>query len=96
MNNVIINGVEYAPVLAQTERRIVIAQRGWVYVGIWNEDGDDITLTDAKCIRIWGTKNGLGELCNGPLPDTKLDYIGVVRLHRLSIVASLDVTDGVW
>lgn len=93
-----IDGVEYAPVADQTPtvRRIVIAQRGWVFVGLWNQDGDNITLTDASVIRVWGTKKGLGELRHGPLSDTKLDPAGTVRLHRLAVVATLDVEGGTW
>ena len=90
-----IDGVEYAPVTdtTPTERRIVIAQRGWCFVGTWNEDGDNITLTDAKVIRIWGTTAGLGQLASdGPTSSTKLDDAGTVHLHRMSIVASLNVT----
>lgn len=102
-DTVTINGVEYLPADAlkgvdrgPTERRIVIAQRGWVFVGLWNQDGDDITLTDASVIRVWGTTNGLGELRHGPLSDTKLDPAGTVRLHRLAVVATLDVEGGSW
>lgn len=75
-----------------TEWRIIIAQRGWVFVGRYECDGDDITLHDAKVIRIWGTTKGLGELRNGPLSGTKLDEAGTVRLHRLAVVASLDAS----
>ena len=71
--------------------RIVIAQRGWVFVGRYHADGDDITLSDASVIRRWGTTNGLGELVNGPLVETVLDPAGVVRLHRLGVVAMVDV-----
>ena len=28
-----------------SEWRIVVAQRGWVFVGRWNQDGDNVTLT---------------------------------------------------
>ena len=94
-----IDGVEYAPVADQTPtvRRIVIAQRGWVFVGTWHQDGDEITLTDASVIRVWGTTEGLGQLAvSGPTPSTKLDPCGpAVRLHRLAIVATLDVV-GEW
>ena len=74
--------------------RIVIGQRGWVWVGKYEEDGDEVTLTDAKCIRRWGTTKGLGELCDGPTKDTVADEAGTVRLHRLSIVATYDVRGG--
>ena len=94
-NEVIIDGVVYVPQDSGSEVRIVIAQRGWVFVGKYSEDGDDVTLTGASVIRSWGTTKGLGELVNGPLAGTKLDKAGTVRLHKLGIVASLDC-GGSW
>jgi exosome complex RNA-binding protein Rrp4 len=76
--------------------RIVIGQRGWVWIGKYEEHGDEVTLTDAKCIRRWGTTTGLGELCNGPLKDTVLDPVGTIRLHRLAIVATYDACESGW
>lgn len=77
--------------------RIVIAQRGWVFVGRFHQDGDQVTLSDASNVRRWGTKSGLGELAaKGPLADTVLDPAGTVRLHALSIVAQIDCAEEKW
>ena len=57
---------------------IVVLDRGFVYVGNVVIDGDFVQITEAKNIRYWGTKNGLGELRDGPLKETKLDDIGEV------------------
>jgi hypothetical protein len=91
MNTVVetisINGVEYVKKDALVnnsapigEVRIIVADRGWVFVGNCqdNEDGS-VTITNARNIRNWGTTKGLGELSNGPLPDTKHDEYGTVR-----------------
>jgi hypothetical protein len=92
-----LNGVDYVRAdqvgpSVPTTKRIVIAQRGWVFVGDYAIDGDDVTLSNAQVIRVWGTTKGLGELAlNGPTSTTKLDDAGTVRLHRLAIVATLDV-----
>ena len=89
-----IDGTVYSRVADTTpsEWRIVIAQRGWVFVGKWAQDGDNVTLTDASVIRTWGTKKGLGELAlSGPTSTTVLDSAGTVRMHQLGIVATLDV-----
>jgi hypothetical protein len=97
-NTIRIDDVEYAPVTntEPTEKRIVIAQRGWCFVGDYTEDGDDVTLSNASVIRTWGTTKGLGQLAaDGPTSATKLDPCGTVRIHRLSIVATLD-TDATW
>jgi len=99
METLTINGTEYVPAgnATPSEWRIVIAQRGWVFVGRWNQDGDDVTLTDAKIIRTWGTTKGLGELAaSGPTGKTVLDHAGTVRLHALGAVASLDTKVTAW
>jgi len=75
----------------------VIAQRGWVFVGEVERSGDDVIITNAKCIRRWGTTNGLGQLAaNGPQKATVLDDMGTVRLHQLAVVASIDCEARKW
>lgn len=90
-----IDGVQYLRADTVTpaepaEVRIVILQRGWVVVGRWHRDGDDVTITGASVIRRWGTTKGLGELVDGPLSDTVLDPAGTVRCHVLGVVAAID------
>jgi hypothetical protein len=94
-----LNGVEYvrkdsisehsAPI---GELRIVVADRGWIFVGkcVTNSDGT-VTITDAKNIRKWGTSKGLGELVNGPLSGTVADAYGTVRCTP---IAEIGVTRG--
>lgn len=78
-------------------KQIVIAQRGWVFVGEVARSGEDVTITGAQCIRRWGTTKGLGELAkNGPQKNTVLDDMGIVRLHALAVVASLDCEESKW
>lgn len=77
--------------------RIVVGQRGWVHIGEYAEDGDTVILTNARCIRRWGTTKGLGEIAvNGPTPKTVLDDAGTVRVHLLAVVHTLDVNDDAW
>lgn len=82
-----------------TDFRIIVADRGWVFVGqcVDEEDGS-VTINDAKCIRYWGTDNdkpGLGYLAlNGPTSKTKIDPCGVVRIPSHARVASFDVKAG--
>lgn len=85
-----------------TPTRIVVANRGWVFVGktTENEDGS-LTITDAKCIRRWGTdekKPGLGYLAlHGPTSKTVLDASGTLRIPVSSVVLTMDVADeGAW
>jgi hypothetical protein len=77
--------------------RIVILQRGWVFVGRYVQVGEDCALTDAKCVRRWGTTKGLGELAaNGPLPNTVLDSSPDVRFHILTVIATIDCAEDKW
>ncbi len=76
--------------------RIVIGQRGFVWVGEWTQDGDEIVLRRCHNIRRAATSKGFGELINGPLKQTILDPCGTLRMHRLSVVASYDCVEGAW
>ncbi len=76
--------------------RIIVAQRGWVFVGRVSREEHEIVIRDAKNIRRWGTAKGLGELYSGPKSATVLDEAGTVRLHPLAIVASIDVDAKGW
>ena len=97
-----IDGIDYIRADSMTpqppsEWRIVVAQRGWVFVGRYTQDGDEVTLSDAKNIRTWGTTKGLGELAaTGPTSKTVLDPAGTVRLHHLAIVVTLDTKVTTW
>lgn len=83
--------------LAGSKTKIVICQRGWVFVGQAERNGSEITIHNAKNIRQWGTTRGLGELAmSGPTNATKMDDYGTGRVHELSVVAMLDCDDGKW
>jgi len=103
MNTVTINGVDYVEATSQpnTEHlpalRIVIGDRGWVFVGRLTEHGDHVRLSDAKVIRRWGTTAGLGELAlTGPTDDTVLDETGTVNVYRSAVVAVIDCVESAW
>lgn len=81
---------------AAPDVRIVVLQRGWIVVGTYACDGDDVTISDAKVIRRWGTTAGLGQLRGGPRPNTVLDNAGTVRAHRLAVVLTIDVDPSGW
>ena len=77
--------------------KIVILQRGWVFVGKFSKEGSSCKLTDAHNIRTWGTTNGLGELAeSGTTGSTKLDKVNDVTFHELTSVAIIDCDDKVW
>lgn len=70
------------------EKRIIVADRGWVFVGDCtdNEDGS-VTIRNAKNIRNWGTTKGLGELANGPTNKTQTDNYGTVETRAIVTIA---------
>jgi hypothetical protein len=68
---------------------IVIAERGWVYVGRTRRDGDHMVIEDCHNVRRWGTISGLGEIArNGPTADTVLDYYGTVRVTATAMATA--------
>lgn len=90
---VTINGVEYirkdaVSTVPMGDVRIIIADRGWVFVGHCqdHEDGS-VTITKCRNIRKWGTKGGLGALVNGPLSDTISDDYGTVKCLPVATIA---------
>jgi len=76
--------------------KIIIADRGFVYVGVAEETDDFVRLTSASNIRIWGTTKGIGELVNGPLSATKLDKVGTIRIPCRAIISIIDVEQAKW
>jgi hypothetical protein len=76
---------------------IVILQRGRVVVGNLTIDGDYGTLTNAACVRRWGTTAGLGQLANeGPTKDTVLDKQPATRFHVLTSVEIIACNAEAW
>ena len=79
------------------DAKIVVLQRGWVYVGRLKRNGNDCELRNAHCIRTWGTTKGLQELVNGVTTSTKLDKCdGVVEFDWLTVVHTITVNADKW
>lgn len=79
--------------------KIIICQRGWIYVGhvTMSDDGERYIITDASVIRTWGTTKGLGEIAlGGPTSNTVLDKAGRVEVQKLTTVALLDCVPEKW
>lgn len=85
--------------MSQADKRIVVVQAGWVFVGdyVFDKELRVAFLTDAYCIRVWGTTAGLGELAlQGKKPATVLDFTGEVQIPENSVVATIKCKPGVW
>ena len=96
-----IEGVVYVPKDSiqqfKGDAKIVVLQRGWIYVGRLSREGNDCKLTNAHNIRTWGTTKGLPELCHGPTSSTKLDKCeGIVEFDWLTVVHTITVNPEKW
>lgn len=67
-------------------QNIAVLDRGFVYVGDVEDQGEWMVITKCKNIRVWGTKNGLGELRNGPTASTIQDEVGEVKFTKKSLI----------
>ncbi|HEV2530918.1 DUF6948 domain-containing protein [Phenylobacterium sp.] len=79
---------------------IVVADRGWVWVGTVNTEamsGPLVRIEGARCVRRWGTTEGLGQLAQkGPQPNTKLDTATDVDVASKAIIAILPCEPSAW
>lgn len=76
--------------------QIAVLDRGFVYIGRVEWNDDVLTITNAKCIRRWGTTKGLGELVNGPRPETILDTVGTIHVPEHALIHLIDVVESAW
>ena len=76
---------------------IAVVDRGFVYVGDIEHDGEWCHINNAKNIRIWGTEKGLGELAlNGPRSKTVLDPVGRVSIPRHALIHLIETERSKW
>jgi hypothetical protein len=76
---------------------IVVADRGFVYVGKIKQDAEGLHMEEASCIRRWGTTKGLGQLAlEGPQENTVLDKIGSLLVPSRAVITIIDTEAGKW
>jgi hypothetical protein len=76
---------------------IVVVQAGWVFIGTRTVTDKLVTLTDASCVRKWGTTRGLGQLAlSGPTTETELDPCGTTEIPASAVLFSLVVDQTKW
>lgn len=77
--------------------QIAVLDRGFVYVGTCAVADGFLTITDARCIRRWGTTAGLGQLASkGPQSATKFDAAGTVRAPLSALTHLIDCDPAAW
>jgi hypothetical protein len=103
INEIEVNGIKYIPKNSVVKNeyegdiKIVVLQRGWVYIGKFERNGNDCKLHNAYNIRNWGTTKGLPELVNGATPSTKLDKCeGIIEFDWLTVVHTITVNKESW
>jgi len=76
---------------------IVVADRGWVFVGDVEHDGVWCRIRNARNIRRWGTERGLGQIAkDGPTESTVLDDYGDVQIPAHAVVVVIDAERTKW
>ena len=76
---------------------IVVADRGFVWVGDTIRHGDSVYMANAFNIRQWGTKRGLGQLAlEGPQPESEIDPVGVVVVPMRAVIAFMPTPRQLW
>lgn len=76
---------------------IVVADRGFVWVGDCAMHGDTLYVTNSYNVREWGTQKGLGELAlEGPKNETVLDPVPAVTVPYRAVIALLPSDNTVW
>lgn len=75
-------------------KQIVVIDNGFVNVGDCSVEDGFLKISNAKNLRVWGTKNGLGQLVNGPTANTVADPCGTVLVPFGRVVMFLGVIGG--
>lgn len=80
-----------------TDPQIVVLDRGFVYAGRVEIADGFVTITQAKCVRRWGTAKGLGELAaEGPKSRTELDDAGTVVAPMSALIHLINCNAAAW
>ena len=75
----------------ETDHIIVIAQRGWIFIGFKDKSvKDEIVLLNAEVVRSWSNGKGIGGLAEAKTGYT-LDSVGTIRLANEAVIAVIDV-----
>jgi hypothetical protein len=88
MTNVIIDGIEYAPVVRATgTRAVVVVDRGWIFAGDVTREGNRIFLDNAVWVFRWESIGFDGVIAN---PKDKNVTIRKMK-NRIEIPAQSEI-----
>ena len=80
MENVVINGVEYAPVKKTASRAVVVVDRGWIFAGDVTRANGRIRLSNALHVFRWESQGFSGMVENPKKAKADLRKIADVDL----------------
>ena len=76
---------------------LVVADKGFVWVGETVTTDDWVEIKGARCVRRWGTSEGLNELAaKGPLENTRLDAPADLKVNRKALIAIIPCEAEKW
>jgi hypothetical protein len=98
VKEIIVDGVRYVPACECGPIKIVVIERGFVYIGHVDENAEtgDVTIRGARSLIRWGTSQHLGELVNGPIENTKLGASCTLLVRREKVVHMIEVNNAGW
>lgn len=76
--------------------KIVVLDKGFVYVGYTEVKDGWVHMHDCLNIRRFGTTEGLGQLRNGPTSETVFDKVGELIAPLHALISIIDVVGTAW
>jgi hypothetical protein len=97
MKEITIDGERFVRACESGQIKIVVLERGFIYVGRVSEEGDpNVTIHGARSIIRWGTSQHIGELVDGPLEKTKLGSPCTVQCRVPQVIHMIEVNQDAW
>ena len=97
MKEIVVDGERFVRACDSGPIKIVVLERGFVYIGRVDEEGDPVvTIHGARSVIRWGTTKHLGELTIGPLPNTKLGDPCTVQCRVQQVIHMIEVSQDGW
>ena len=93
MKTVMIDGIEYRSVESKGKRAVVVVDRGWIFAGDVEENGDRIILSNAVWVFRWSSIGFNGVLSDPKKADIKkMDHN--IEIPKASEIFRIPVADG--
>ena len=96
MKELIVDGERFIRANDCGEIKIVVLERGFVYVGRCHVEEGQVTIFGARSLIRWGTTKHLGELTHGPTANTKLGESCLVRALQSQVIHTIEVDANAW